>query len=277
MKIIADSGSTKTHWVIVSSNGEKKSLFSEGINPYFLDAHKIEEIVKACFKDVALQEVEEVHFYGAGCALPEKCAIVQKGLAKVFPKADIQTNSDLLAAAHALFGQGSGVACILGTGSNAAVYDGNNFVDKIQSLGYLLGDEGSGSYIGKLLLQQYFRKEMPADLRAYFEAKYNLDTPEVLDRLYKKSFPNRYLASFTTFVSDYSQNDYIQEIVRIAFRDFVKYQLSSLKIEDELKIGFVGSIAYYFQDILKQELAKEGYSLSQILKEPIHNLVDYHL
>ncbi len=277
MKIIADSGSTKTHWVILSSNGEKKSLFSEGINPYFLDASKIEEIVKACFQGIALQDVVEVYFYGAGCALPEKCSVVQKGLSKVFPQAIIQTNSDLLAAAHALFGAQEGVACILGTGSNAAVYNGNSFVDKIQSLGYLLGDEGSGSYIGKLLLQQYFRKEMPADLRVDFEAKFKLDTPEVLERLYKKPFPNRYLASFTTFVSEHPQSKFIQEIVRNAFRDFVKYQLSSLKIEEDMKIGFVGSIAYYFQDILKQELAKEGYSLSQILKEPIHNLVEYHL
>lgn len=277
MKVIADSGSTKTNWVVISNSGEKTSLFSEGINPYFLDVQKIEEIVKASFNNIVLQEVEEVYFYGAGCASPEKCGIVHSALTVIFPKADVETNSDLLAAAHALFGHNEGVACILGTGSNAAVYNGSDFIDKIQSLGYLLGDEGSGSYIGKLLIQQYFRKEMPADLRANFESKFKLDTSIVLESLYKKPFPNRYLASFTTFVSDYSQSNYIQELIRIAFRDFVKYQLSSLKIERNIELGFVGSIAFYFQDILKRELQKEGYKLASVIKEPIHNLVDFHL
>lgn len=277
MILIADSGSTKTHWVVISDKHERQDFYSEGINPYFVDDQMINSIVATCFMGFEVGQVDEVIFYGAGCANLTKCTVVEMGLSSVFYNAKFQVYSDLLAAAHAIFGNKPGIPCILGTGSNAAVYNGKDFSNKIQSLGYLLGDEGSGSYIGKMLLQQYFRGEMPADLRIEFEAKFEIEVPEVLDRIYKKPFPNRYLASFTPFVSDHQQSKYIQEIVRSAFRDFVKYQLSSLKIEEELTIGFVGSIAYYFQEILKEELTKEGYSLSQIIKEPIHKLVEYHL
>jgi N-acetylglucosamine kinase-like BadF-type ATPase len=272
MKIIADSGSTKTHWIVIQEKGKFKSFYSQGINPYFLNVDEMVHIIKECFSGFPTEEVKEVYFYGAGCSLQEKCSQVQVSLAKVFSKANIETNSDLLAAAHALFGRQSGVACILGTGSNAAVYDGEKFTNKIQSLGYLLGDEGSGSYIGRQLVQSYFRKEMPKELRAEFAKEFNLDSKEVLESVYKQPFPNRYLASFALFASKHTKDKFIINIVRLSFCDFIKYQLDTLSFNKELPIGFVGSIAFYFQDILKEELESKGYILASVLKNPIESL-----
>ena len=277
MKIIADSGSTKTQWIVVSNEGKQISLFSQGINPYFIDAKEIEQLVKTCFVNFDFSDVKELVFYGAGCALPDKCAIVHQGLSTVFLKASIRVHSDLLAAAHALFANKSGVACILGTGSNAAVYDGNEFSNRIKSLGYLIGDEGSGSYIGKQFLQSYLRDLMPEDLSKAFEQEYKVEIPEVLDRLYKKPFPNRYLAGFTSFASEHTHHGFIRNVIRNSFQDFIKYQLKTLHFDSKLPIGFVGSIAYYFQDILKDELEASGYVPGQIIKEPINNLVKFHL
>jgi len=276
MIIIADSGSTKTQWLIISDNKQSEIIFSEGINPYFLDVDEIRSIVKDCFSSFDIAEVEKVFFYGAGCALAEKCAIVSSALSMEFSKASIQVASDLLASAHALFGSKQGVACILGTGSNAAVYDGANFTDKIQSVGYLLGDEGSGSYIGRQLLQAYLRKEMPKQLMHDFSEMFSLDRSVVLDHVYKKPFPNRYLASFTSFASEHYQSAFIQDTIRSSFHDFIKYQLNTLSFDKDLPVGFVGSIAFYFQDILRNELEIAHYNTGQILKEPIHNLMEYY-
>ena len=276
MRLIADSGSTKTHWVIISKDNKTQSLFSQGINPYFLETSSIIEIVSECFHEFKVEQITEVYFYGAGCALPDKCTLVQNALSAVFKNAEITTNSDLLASAHALFGNKSGVACILGTGSNAAVFEANNFTNKIQSVGYLLGDEGSGSYIGKQILQAYLRKEMPKELKYEFEVSYNLNVPDILNSVYKEAFPNRYLAGFASFASVFPQHEFIRSIIRKSFKDFIKYQLKTLKFELGLDVGFVGSIAFYFQDILMEELIKSDFNSVIIIKEPIHNLVEYH-
>ena len=276
MIIRADSGSTKTHWILIQERGKSKSFYSQGINPYFLNIDEMTRIVKECFSNLSTKEVKEVFFYGAGCSLQEKCSQVQVSLTKVFSKAKIETNSDLLAAAHALFGHQAGVACILGTGSNAAVYNGVSFTNKIQSLGYLLGDEGSGSYIGRQLVQSYFRKDMPQNLRSEFAKDYSVDSKEVLDSIYKQAFPNRYLASFAPFASKHTEDKFIISIVRLSFHDFVKYQLDTLGFNKELPIGFVGSIAFYFQDILKEELELKGYILGRVLKNPIDNLEAFY-
>ena len=276
MKIIADSGSTKTHWVLLFDNGQQQSFYSQGINPYFIEANAIHDIVISCFSELDVELVEAVFFYGAGCALSEKCDIVQQGLSSVFTMAKINTYSDLLASAHALFGRMPGVACILGTGSNVAVYNGSLFTSQIKSVGYLLGDEGSGSYIGKQLLQSFLRKEMPTVLSEKFSALFSIDLASVLNNVYKKPFPNRYLASFTSFAGEYHEHNFIQNIIRNSFRDFIRYQLNTLDFDKQTGLGFVGSIAFYFQDILKEELESEGYKPVLIIKEPIHNLVAFH-
>ncbi len=276
MKIIADSGSTKTHWVVISEGKQTQSFFSEGINPYFLDSNKISLLVANCFSELNVEDVEEIYFYGAGCSLPEKCNIVQSALKKVFPKSQIETFSDLLASARALFGKEKGVACILGTGSNAAVYDGYRFVCKIQSLGYILGDEGSGAYIGRQFLKLFINKKMPKGLRIDFAKRYQTDITDILENIYKKPFPNRYLASFASFASEYPKDKFINSVIRNAFTLFIKYQLSTLEFDRKIPVGFVGSIAFHFQNILKEELQCQGYALGNVLKEPIRKLAQYH-
>ena len=276
MKIIADSGSTKTHWV-VSEGSTRNDYFSDGINPYFMNADEISRLLADTFSGLPAGKIDSIIFYGAGCSLPEKCEIVRSGLSGYFSKADIEVHSDLLASAHALFGNKAGVACILGTGSNAAVFDGEKFIQKIRSLGYMLGDEGSGSYIGRQLLQAWFRNEMPEVLQQEFAAGYQTDTAKVLEALYNKPFPNRYLASFTPFASKHSDKVFIQNLMRNAFRDFIRYQLATLTFDKQLPIGFVGSVAFYFQDILKEELQKSGYTPGPVLQAPMEALVKYYL
>ena len=275
MILIADSGSTKTHWILMSQNGKQQSFYSQGINPYFLDETVITELVSECFQSVNGKNISQVYFYGAGCSLPEKCSLVHGALQFVFPKAAIETKSDLLAAAYALFGDHEGVACILGTGSNAAVYDGKDFSSKIQSLGYLLGDEGSGSYIGRMILQSYLRNEMPHKLRLDFEKKYQVDVASILENLYKKEFPNRYLATYAPFATKFAKEVFIKKIIKTAFKNFIKYQLDTLSFNKKIPVGFVGSVAYYFQDILKEELENRSYIIGEVIQEPIHSLVKY--
>jgi N-acetylglucosamine kinase-like BadF-type ATPase len=276
MKIIADSGSTKTHWVLSIPGGLRHDFYSEGINPHFMDAATIASVAASVIPPAFTAEIREVIFYGAGCALPEKCALVHKALQPVFPHATIQTYSDLLAAAHALLGKSAGVACILGTGSNAAVFDGENFTQRITSLGYMLGDEGSGSYIGRRLLQAYFRKEMPAVLRKDFQAKFEVNTADVLEMIYRRPFPNRYLASFAPFASAHSDTAFIRQLVRSSFADFIQYQLATLVFDKQMPVGFVGSVAYHFHDMLKDELTQKGYKAGKILSEPMEALVAFH-
>jgi len=253
-----------------------KSLYSQGINPYFLNVDEISRIVKSCFIDFPKKEITEVYFYGAGCSIAEKCNQVASALSVVFPSAKIATHSDLLAAAHALFGKTNGVVSILGTGSNAAVYNGKDFEKKIQSLGYLLGDEGSGSHIGRQLLQSYLREEMPLNLRNEFRKDFELELPIVLEHLYKKPFPNRYLASFVPFAGKFMDDDFIQKIIRNSFQDFIHYQLDVLNFDKDIPVGFVGSVAFYFQEILKDELTKSAYQFAQVLKNPIDQLKIYY-
>jgi N-acetylglucosamine kinase-like BadF-type ATPase len=276
MRIIADSGSTKTHWVLTGPEDLRKDFHSEGINPHFMEAATIESVAATAVPGEIRNEVTELVFYGAGCAGPDKCALVHSALQKVFPRARIATNSDLLAAAHALLGKAAGVACILGTGSNAAVYDGETFTQRITSLGYMLGDEGSGSYIGRRLLQACFRKEMPETLRDAFFARFDLSTAGLLENIYRRPFPNRYLASFAPFASAHSDDDFIRELIHSSFADFIRYQLDTLEFDKQMPVGFVGSVAFHFRDVLREELSRNNYNPGKILTEPMDALLDFY-
>ncbi len=276
--LIADSGSTKTHWVLASSHQDKEDFYSSGINPYFMNNVQIIELVNEVFSYTDKQNISNVYFYGAGCENDDKCGIVRDSLQLCFPNAEIFVAEDLLASARALFGNGKGVACILGTGSNAAVFDGNNFISKIDSLGYLLGDEGSGAYIGKQLLMDYYRKIMPLELRQNFQKEFNIKLGDVLDRIYKQESPNRYVAGFAVFVSKYSNNEYIKSVTINAIDDFIKYQLGVIEFDkNEYQLGFIGSISYYLKNILEERLNLSGYKIAKIIKAPITDLVNYHL
>lgn len=275
--LIADSGSTKTHWMLLKDDGTQQELFCTGINPYFMDENQIVDLINKSIPKKVLSKADELYFYGAGCSNNDKCTIVNNALSRVFANSKIEVSNDLLASARALFGSNNGIACILGTGSNAAVYNGVDFDDKINSLGYMLGDEGSGAYIGKRLLIDFLHNDMPKDLYQKFAKEYNLNFHDVLDRIYKQDFPNRYLASFTPFASKNIKDSYIIEIIESSFDAFIKYQLDSLNFDKATaSIGFVGSIAYHFKEILQSRLELNNYKLASIISAPMDGLVEYY-
>lgn len=277
--LIADSGSTKTHWVIVSKGVVSKEIFSIGLNPYFVNHDKIVEDLLFNYNDSNERAgVEHVYFYGSGCSAPEKCNIVYSSLKEVFVNATIEVESDLLASARAVFGNSPGISCILGTGSNVAVFDGQNFTDNINSLGYVIGDQASGAYIGKELVRTFFQFEMPEDLRNEFQNAYNIDLSTLLDKVYKSEFPNRYLASFTPFASKNIKNEFIIELITKGVKGFINHQLGALNFDKiNYEVGFVGSVAYYFKDILITQLELNGYKVGKIIKAPMEGLLEYHL
>lgn len=276
--LIADSGSTKTQWNLISNEKNITESFSIGINPYFISKDKIVDLLKENFPDVQEREgVEQLYFYGSGCTLSEKCEIIYSALKQVFTNAALEVNSDLLASARALFGRSKGISCILGTGSNVAVYDGVKFVENINSLGYALGDQASGAYIGKELIRSYFQNEMPLDLRNKFQHNFNIDLAEVLDNVYKKDFPNRYLAGFTPFASQNIENMFVDCLITNSFKQFITSQLSSLNFDkSQYEVGFVGSVAFYFKDILIKQLELNGYKVGKIIKVPMEGLLEFH-
>ncbi len=276
--LIADSGSTKTQWRFVAEDGSFNEVFTQGINPYFMSKEEISALLIVSFSDKGQRKrVDKLYFYGAGCSHNEQCVIVKSALEMAFPKADIRVASDLLASAKALFGSSKGVACILGTGSNAAVYNGIEFTDTISSLGYILGDEGSGAYIGKKIITAFFHNELPLALQKEFQTCYTIQLQQVLNRVYKQDFPNRYLAGFAPFAAKNLSDPLIYSLVYEALHDFVKYQLASLSFDmQDYKIGFVGSVAFYFRSVLESIVLKKGYILSGIIAAPMDSLVAYH-
>lgn len=276
MMIIVDSGSTKTHWCLVDANGEK--LFQTiGLNPYQMDNEAIQEVLeKELYPQLNGETVNSVHFYGAGCSTDQKCNLLDSVLKNYFKTASIEVHHDLLGAARALCGHEKGIACILGTGCNSCYYDGKNITDQIHSLGYVLGDEGSGAYIGKLLIRDYYQGAMPYKIQQLFKAEFNPVLETILDRVYNHPQPNRFLASFCPFISKNISHPYLYNLVSSSFDEF--FQKHVLKFEEAKtsKIHFLGSIAFYFSDILKESAQKAGLQIGTICESPIKGLVDYH-
>ena len=199
--LIADSGSTKTHWLLKNKSEFIREFYTKGLNPYFVRSEDVIETLSEHISQEDSKLISQIYFYGAGCKAVDKCAIIENAFQRYFPKAVFSVNGDLLGAAIALFSNNAGVACILGTGSNASVYDGNDFTDSINSLGYILGDQGSGAYFGKLLLRDYFQNRMPKNIAEGFKNDFKIEYTEVLESVYKQHFPNKYLAQFTIFLS----------------------------------------------------------------------------
>ncbi len=276
--IIVDSGSTKADWEIIQPNGDRHLESTMGFNPYFVTSDFIEEELKRDFVNkVDVNSVDNVYFYGAGCSDPAHSKIVEIGLSRIFKNAkNIVVEHDLLASARASCGTKPGIACIIGTGSNTCLYDGKKILDNIPALSYLLGDEGSGTHLGKFLLRAYFYRELPAEIRDAFVTKYGSDKLAILNRAYGDA-PNVYLASFATFFSENREHFYIQKMVSEAFEELVVRHILKYKGVQELPINFVGSIAYHFRDILEMTLNTHALTLGTIIRKPIDALVEYHL
>jgi glucosamine kinase len=280
MLLIADSGSTKTAWRLVDESGRITQLQTQGFNPFFQGSDDIAEIlIKELFsqlpEDLNFNNLE-IHFYGAGCSSAAKNEVVKKGLAAAFPSANIQVNHDLLAAARAACGHKPGIAAILGTGSNSCWYDGKEIIQNIPALGFILGDEGSGAHIGKTFIQAFLNNELPPAINENFIKKFSLSKDDILDAIYKKPFPNRYLASFSKFVYQNLKDPFITDLVANCFRQFFDKHICKYEAYRELKLSVVGSVGFYFSNILRKVADEKGVEIETIIESPIAALTLYH-
>lgn len=275
--LIADSGSTKTDWLFVQKGKVSKSSQTAGLNPFFCDESMFKQVLNeeldlGKYKD----KVEEIIFYGAGVKDASKIKFVEKQLKQHFGNIKIKAHSDMLAAAHTTCGIEKGVCCILGTGSNSAFYDGKKIMTQNPSLGYILGDEGSGTFLGKKVLQYYFYNTFDDELKEAFLNRYGNDLTAILDNIYAQPFPNRYIASFTEFLIDHRGHYMVENIIEDALILF--HQKHVLKYRESWKypIHFVGAVAYEFRDIIKELHASYGLTTGVILKAPKDKLVAFH-
>jgi glucosamine kinase len=274
--LIADSGATKCEWCLVDGK-KQKFVFTQGISPYFQNGSQIESIVRnellANLKNAA---PDAVYYYGTGCASPENAKLVKKSLKTVFPDAEIQVTHDLMAAARALCGNTKGISCILGTGSNSCYYDGKRIVKNSPGLGYILGDEGSGAYLGKKVLQYYLYNTFDEDLKYRFDDMYKTNKVEILENVYKKSLPNRYLAGFTLFLSANRSHYMIENIIEDGLNDFFFTHLNKYSESWKLPVHFVGGVAFSFRDVITELCRGYELELGKILKNPMEGLIEFH-
>jgi glucosamine kinase len=276
MLLIAESGSTKTSWIVLS---EPKIHFeTKGINPYYQSAAEITELLKPHFSHHIYTAIDKVYFYGTGITDKSKELIIAEGVKNSLGYAlPVYAYSDVIAAARALFGDTKGIAGILGTGSNSCFWDGSQIAYQVPPLGFWLGDEGSGGYLGKSLVLSYLHSKMPLDLREIFIKKYGeLGRLDILQKAYKESGPNTYFAGFATFYSENREHSFIQELLNSNFELFFELYISKYTMLAESQIGFVGSVAFYFKENIEKIALKYGINEVKIIRKPIDGLVDYH-
>lgn len=276
IKLIADSGATKTTWCLLDG-GKKKILSTQGLSPYFLTGEQIKQILGSelvsKLKGIA---PDEIFFYGTGCINPGNIKMIKKALQNLFPHSVIHVTHDLMGAAKALCGDQKGVACILGTGSNSCYYNGNRIVKNSPGLGFILGDEGSGAYMGKKLVQYYLYNTFDADLMDRFNSKFTTNSVEILDAVYKKPLPNRYLAGFVPFLVENRGHFMIENIIEDSFNDFFFHHVYKYKESWTMPINFVGSVAFGFKDVLNEMCNTYELELGKVLKSPMDGLIKYH-
>ena len=276
VKLLADSGSTKTEWCLINGSSVK-TFYTQGLSPYFLSAEQIEYIIEQELKQkLKKNDPEEIYFYGTGCSNVENVKLVKKAIEKVFVNAKVSVNHDLMGAAKALCGNEKGVACILGTGSNSCYYNGKKIIKNSPGLGYVLGDEGSGAYLGRKVIQYFLYNTFDADLMDRFNAKYNTNSDEILTAVYKKPLPNRYLASYALFLAENRGHYMIENIVEDGFNDFFFNHIYKYSESWTLPIHFTGSVAYGFRDVLKDMCNSYELKLGKVLKKPMDGLVKFH-
>ena len=289
MILIADSGSTKTDWILVASDGTQTELHTDGINPA-RDARDIiynvlyHDLLTQIPSDISCEELSRsgcqgsegaVYFYGAGCIEPFS-QTVRSVLKDLFPCCKVEVESDLLGAARALCGHEPGIACILGTGSNSCLYDGRDIIMHTPPLGYILGDEGSGSFLGKVLVNGLFKGVLPDELKQAFCNKYDMELPGIIEHVYREPSANRFLASLVPFIVEHRNHPSIHDLLVDAFRQFLVRNVA-IYGHKEMPIHCVGGIAYQFADELSEAAASEGMQMGRIMLRPIQSIVQYHL
>ena len=278
MILIADSGSTKTDWRILDQNIVVGQTQTVGFNPYYQDADSIANELIINLLPICKDEINQVFYYGTGVTNDEKAGVIKEAILKVFPTcSQIEAYSDVVGAARAACGRSAGIACILGTGSNSIYFDGEKTGFQVPPLGFWLGDEGSGGHLGKSLILSYLHKEMPFEIRTKFEEKYGvMDRLTVLENAYHKPFPNRYFASFSKFLFDNRNDVFCHDLVEKCFLEFFEKYILKYPMCHDISVNFVGSVAFYYKDLLTKVADNQVVSIGRILETPIGGLVDYH-
>jgi len=276
VKLIADSGATKAEWCLLE-NGKKITIHTQGISPYFLSKEQISELLtkelKPKLKNI---EINEIYYYGTGCANPDNAKLIKKAITKVFPESKIEVTHDLLAAARGCCGKTKGMVANLGTGSFCCYFDGKRIVKETPGIGYVLGDEGSGAYLGKKVIQYYLYNTFDEDLRARFDFKYVTNRAEILENVYRKPLPNRYLASYAMFLAENRGHYMIENIIEDGLNDFFFVHLCKYRETWNYPVHFAGSVAYGFRDVLQELCSSYEFEIGTILKKPMSGLVEYH-
>lgn len=278
MILIADGGSTKADWIAI--NSDKKEEFrvrTLGLNPAVVEEEELNNRIINMFQLINIkEEVSEIHFYGAGCGTPKPAEILENVLQAIFINAKIVVAEDMLAAVYAASCKEPALVCILGTGSNSCYFDGKNVQMNTASLGYILMDEASGNYFGKLLIREYYYNKMPKAIAEKFNEEFNLDADYIKKNLYRTPNPNMYLASFAKFMFEFKDEKYIKRIIKRGFQEFFKYRILPFEKNVDTPLYFIGSIAYYFKEILEKVAKKNNLKVTGIIQRPIDNLVEYH-
>lgn len=278
MILLAVSGSTKCDWELLENKKRKSGYSSRGINPFFHQPETIQEIIEENPEPVKLKDkIKAVFFYGAGCSSKKRKSIVESALRNIFPNSNILISHDIVASAFATYEGVPAITCILGTGSNACFFDGDIVRQEVPALDYILGDEGGGSYFGKKLLKFYLYNQLPEDLAAEFIKTYKLSKDDILENVYMKPFSNVYLASFMKFLQKNKNHKFVTDLLSEGISEFLKQHVCCIPNYQEYKTHFVGSIAHYFKETIKQETKKKNIRLGKIMKEPVKGLVDYYL
>lgn len=275
MILVAESGSTKTQWGVVFPDRIQMLENTPGINPLFLTSEEIEGIIRPVSGEIDPELLDAIYFFGAGCASIASKEKIGKALLSVFETEDIIIDSDLIAACLSLAGNKPAIIGILGTGSNSCLWNGYGIEDRIPSLGFILGDEGSGVAIGKQLVSDFLKKQMPLDLTIRFSELYDVSVESVIERVYQLPLPNRYLSGFAPFIQKYIENTYCQELITTQFESFLKRNILMYNNISEIDILFCGSIASIYSDILLKVCQNHNLKPGKIVKEPIGGLATF--
>jgi N-acetylglucosamine kinase-like BadF-type ATPase len=277
MILIGDGGSTKTDWRLIDKGLEMERINTRGINPYFCSFEEISREIELSLKPkIDNYIIESVSFYGAGCNTEDKKDLLIKAIAQNLNVSSIEVDSDLMAAARGLCGKTAGIACIVGTGSNSCLYDGMDIIEHISPLGYILGDEGSGAVLGRLLVNACLKNQLNENIKEAFLKRYDLTPTLILDKVYRQPMPNRFLAGFTPFILENINDKKIYKLVYNSFKDFFIKNVMQYNGWEQHKVHFTGSVAFYFRDILKQVANELGINIGTIEQSPMNGLINYY-
>jgi len=278
MILVADSGSTNTDWIIINQNKIFGEFRTSGFNPYFTNGNEIKSELNLKFPSaIASQEVSKIFFYGSGCSSHDMKKIIYEGLNIFFKNATIEVNHDLLGTARAMFGNEKGIAVILGTGANTGLYNGEKIIQNIPSLGFILGDEGGGDYLGKLFITEYLYGNLPEPLANHFYKTFEFSNNQLLHKIYKEPYPNRFLASLSKFVLDNQAEPFLAELIKKSFQDLFDKHITRYKNYSSYKVRISGSIAFYFEEFIKEAGTEFDAKIDLIEKSPITRMALYHI